>query len=586
MPTTRSSSSGVALRDLLRRLAALAPGEATKVVRTCARDSPRDVQKCLSEYGAMPGLLRLTQLFPDGYLDDSPDHANTKTWSHGELARLRLVQCMDRMLPQLSRPQQTSISSARLDDFVFRDVLDRSGSNGDRIDKFPLRELSKLYEVAPRMNRLQELVDSLRDEVDLSDAVLVAHQHLLGSVASQFSALRQLGLAPRRTYIVGKPYSTNRLVAAHLSAQGYSVRSGFEAFDREARDAPDWYQADRYDALGYFFARVVRSLPQENVRRLIVLDDGGLILSWLNRAFDSDLFTQAEMSDLGRLEVVGVEQTTFGRRLVGSLDSSKQTQPRHMTRVPVANVAQTRLKLEKECELIAQSVVNELREWIRSSHARGEHADNLSDARIGVVGFGVVGAWICRALQREELKHQILVFDESVSHSSIARSFGYRVASSASALAAECSVIIGCTGARDGIAIDADALRPGTILASASSGNYEFARAFITARKPRVSRINPEVNRARRASSFDWLHSIVAVPVKGGNAYVLNSGFPINFTGGVDPIRPEQIELTRCLMVLGVAAALRELPRRPNFGGTVQLAAIDETPLKDLLGHS
>lgn len=585
MATGRSSDSGVALRELLRRVAAISPKEAAKTTRECTGTAPQNVLKCLHEYGPIAGLLQLTQLFPDGYLDDHTDRTTARAWSDGEIARLRIVQRLDHVLPQLSRAQQTSVSAARLDDIVFREVLDRGKRQDHRVNAFLLRELSKLYDVTPRLARLQELVDSLRGEVDLSDAVLVAHQHLLGSVASQFSALRQLGLAPRRTYIVGKPYSTNRLVAANLSAQGYMVRSGFEAFDREATDAPDWYQADRYEALGYFFARVVRSLPRDKVRRLIVLDDGGLILSWLNRAFDSDLFSEAEMSDLKRLEVVGVEQTTFGRRLVGSLDSLKQTQPKHKARVPVANVAQTRLKLEKESELIAQSVVTELREWIRSSQARGEHAGNLRDARIGVVGFGVVGAWICRALQHEELKHQILVFDDSVSHSSIARSFGYRVAPSASALAAECSIIIGCTGARDGIAIDADVLRPGTILASASSGNYEFARIFITARKPRVSRINPDVNSARPASSFDWLHSIVAVPVKGGNAYVLNSGFPVNFTGSVDPIRAEEIELTRCLMVLGVAAALRALPRRPNFGGTVQLAAIDETPLNDLLGE-
>jgi hypothetical protein len=94
--------------------------------------------------------------------------------------------------------------------------------------------------------------------------------------------------------------------------------------------------------------------------------------------------------------------------------------------------------------------------------------------------------------------------------------------------------------------------------------------------------LNPELTPGRAASAFDWLHSILAVPANRGELYVLNGGFPINFTGAVDPISPEQIELTRCLMLAGVSAALEALHSARNFGGPVKLAPIPEEFLKEL----
>ena len=228
-------------------------------------------------------------------------------------------------------------------------------------------------------------------------------------------------------------------------------------------------------------------------------------------------------------------------------------------------------------------MVRELDARIRSSKDRGRHVRNLREAVVGVVGFGVVGSWVCRALQQVPVQ-RIVVFDSDVSHSSIARSFELHVAQSLSELASECSVIIGCTGSRSGVDLTADMLRPRSILASASSGNYEFRPGLP--QRPQVNRveINPEVTPDRGASPFDWVHSIFQIGVPGGIAYVLNGGFPINFTGGVDPIRAEDIELTRCLIVAGVTAALKELGDQPNFGGPVQLVGIEEEPLHEMFG--
>jgi S-adenosylhomocysteine hydrolase len=320
------------------------------------------------------------------------------------------------------------------------------------------------------------------------------------------------------------------------------------------------------------------------ISRLVVLDDGGLILSWLNRAFETDLFSKEDRDNLAKLRVVSVEQTTFGRHLVEHLHSRRRGDRESFSvPIPIGNVAETRLKLEKESGLIADSVVRELDAWIRASKDRGRHIKNLHEASVGVIGFGVVGSWVCKALQQFAVQ-RIVVFDSDASHSSIARSVGHPVAHSVRDLASQCSVIIGCTGAPGGVELTADMLRPRTILASASSGNHEFTHAFLSSGKGHREDINPEVTPDRDASAFDWVHSIFTIRVPNGVAYVLNGGFPVNFTGAIDPIRAEDIELTRCLIVAGVGAAMRKLGDEPNFGGPVQLVTVNEGALTEMFG--
>jgi hypothetical protein len=568
------------MMEVMRRMATMSPNALRELVHDCAKRAPREINTCLAEYGPLSGMVRLAPLFPRGYLD----RPATGRSGHAEPQRrdglVNLIQELDRRLPRRPRAHRTSVSDARLDDIIFREVAEctATGLSEERDDL--LEHLASIYDVAPRLPRLGELVANLRTEVDLSDAVVVAHQHVLGTVVSQFEALWELGLEPSRTYVIGKPYSTNQLAAMYLEQKGCSVRTGFASFDLASIFSPGWYQSDNHEALGLIFADVVRQLPHDNISRLIVLDDGGLILTWLNRAFDSGLFSRDEAHRLAQLEVLGVEQTTFGRHMVERLARVEQRDREQQTIVPIANVAQTRLKLEKETELIANSVVHELREWLRSSDVHNAHVTELRQATIGVIGFGVVGSWVCRAL-RNDPQQRFIVFDDDISHSSTARSVGYRVAHSVQELARECSVLIGCTGAPGGVALDASMLNAGTVLASASSGNYEFARVFITA-NGRKKTINPELSPGRPARLFDWVHSIFSVPVSNGRAFILNGGFPINFTGAVDPIRADQIELTRCLMLMGVAAGLRELRGRPNFGGAVSLARIDETLVNEM----
>jgi NAD binding domain of 6-phosphogluconate dehydrogenase len=575
--STAANDSATLLRTL-RRMALVSPEALEELVRRCAEGISSAAADCVRERGAFAAVALLTRHHPAGRGSAARTPPAVMT---GE-ERVRLLSELDQQLPPRTCPQATSICDARLDDVVVREILDHThksnaGTKGEEI----LERLFAAYEVAPALARLDKLTTQLEGRFDLSGTVLVAHQHILGSVASQFEAMWRLGLAPKRTFVIGKPYSTSRLTATYLERRGCQVQSSL-SFDREDILAPDWYQSAREDALRRFFGQVVRDLRNSDVTKLIVLDDGGLVLQWLNKTYDGELLPEAEMSGLAALRVVGVEQTTFGSHLLARLDKSRRRAARYEVPVPVANVAQAYLKLKLESPLIAESVVRELTEWIRSSDAKGSHTLSLARASVGVIGYGSVGAAVCKRLE-DEIGRRAVVYDEEASRASVAMTHGFRVVQSPAELARECSVIIGCTGARDGVALEADELSPGTILASASSGNYEFTRAFLTRHRPsRPPVINPEITPQRPASAFDWVHSIFPVKRSGGEVFVLNGGFPVNFTGAVDPIKPDQIELTRCLMLTGVAAALRQLGSDANFGGTVELAPMDQRLLWEM----
>ncbi len=49
--------------------------------------------------------------------------------------------------------------------------------------------------------------------------------------------------------------------------------------------------------------------------------------------------------------------------------------------------------------------------------------------------------------------------------------------------------------------------------------------------------------------------SLYGIDNQKGRFHLVNGGFPVNFTGGVDPIHPNQIQLTRSLLYLAAVQA-------------------------------
>jgi hypothetical protein len=110
---------------------------------------------------------------------------------------------------------------------------------------------------------------------------------------------------------------------------------------------------------------------------------------------------------------------------------------------------------------------------------------------------------------------------------------------------AHCDILIGATGTNAMTYEDMKHLRDGTILASASSGDLEFASL---AHWPMTQ--SPLLLGPGAPSVFDRTHGlIIAHGPKGQAIHIVNGGFPVNFTGDVDPIQLPHIVATRALML-------------------------------------
>ena len=253
-------------------------------------------------------------------------------------------------------------------------------------------------------------------------------------------------------------------------------------------------------------------------------------------------------SRLDSIKFAAVEQTTAGAALILGKRSD--------IAFPVVDVARSEPKIEIEAEFIGQSVVEEVDSFLRSARGRLPR-NSLAGATVGIIGVGTVGSWVAAQLRYGGARAgrevgRVLAFDRDPVRRSMARALGLSLGKrSLQEFVRECDVIIGATGTM--LKMDPDWIRDGTIVASASSWNYEFWRLMnSTVRGEAVLPISAH----KSCREFQALHNIRSGEGKGGQFWLLNSGFPVNFTGVVDPIAPAQIQLTRCLMLAGAIQAL------------------------------
>jgi len=76
---------------------------------------------------------------------------------------------------------------------------------------------------------------------------------------------------------------------------------------------------------------------------------------------------------------------------------------------------------------------------------------------------------------------------------------------------------------------------------------------------------------------FDRVHGLLTVEMPGGRfVHILNAGFPVNFTGEVDPIRLHRIIGTRGLMLGAYLQAVRvaaSMSRGASISGEMPLSS-------------
>src|SRR5258708_2552459 len=139
------------------------------------------------------------------------------------------------------------------------------------------------YAIPNRLPVVQQLLERFPPNSSLHSVVVIACQHLMGSVFAQMEHLRRLGVEPENCFILGKPYTSSRLVYEKFMRAGYHV----------AYESIEFPNSVILSSLQYeqFMRRTLQRLVHLAIRqaseirknpRLLAIDDGGLLIEVLD----------------------------------------------------------------------------------------------------------------------------------------------------------------------------------------------------------------------------------------------------------------------------------------------------------------
>ncbi|MBS3172299.1 hypothetical protein J4438_01810 [Candidatus Woesearchaeota archaeon] len=344
---------------------------------------------------------------------------------------------------------------------------------------------------------LLDFVSSNYKDVKLDKVLLIASQHILESQRLMFEYFIEKGLKPKNIFLIGKCYSTNRDVIKRFQKMGIYVSPKSESFDQNL-SFDEQFEGYTRELLDY----INKVVNLKNYDRVIILEDGGSLLSYANRILKDTR------------NIIGIEQTSAGYEKLKNIKLD----------FPVINVARSYAKLKVESPIIAKTCI----ERLKSSLSRLK----LKPKSILIIGAGAVGNAIY-----EELNSNFLVkrydLDSNLSD--------YKN-ESLKAILGEFDMIIGSTGKE---IIDISLykyLKDDAILVSVSSSDREFSA----------------VNLRKMIDKKITCHDDLKVK----SWYLLNGGFPINFDGAEDSASSEKIQITLALLFASLCLAVKQNYRK------------------------
>ena len=339
--------------------------------------------------------------------------------------------------------------------------------------------------------KLLDYLNSVFEGIDLDDYHVICVQHIVASTISLFNALFENGLNPKNLSAIGKCYSTRPEALEHLLEKNVDVAqeslhfNPYRTFDMGFRRV-----------LLSFFREKIKSLEIKGCKKLIVLDDGGELLLFMNALLKKNKFWRGK--------VVGIEQTTAG------YDKLKS----ESILLPIINVARSNIKLFHESPFIARIAVERLLEHLNKLRIFPKNAL--------IIGNGAIGSHIhseIRELFRTEM------FDLDSSKSSIKND-------SCAAILGNFDLIIGCTGKTVIHPNQFRFLKRGVCLVSVSSSDREFSGFNLRSKVKNISSCHQDI-----CSS---------------GIHLLNCGFPINFDDAYEEIDIPEFQLTRAILLSGI----------------------------------
>lgn len=270
-----------------------------------------------------------------------------------------------------------------------------------------------------------------------ADTALVAVQHMLWQTIDLFEAIVSLGVRRENIFALGKVYSNSPVVIGALRDQGITIVES-------TMPAPGEFKSCFMADVDRLWEVVARTLAGRNIKRILVLDDGGRCITQM----------PAELSR--KYYVAGVEQTSFGMFLF------EENPPPFA----VVSWARAAVKLHIGGPIFSHCLLLKLQ-----SRALGGKL--LENERVGIVGLGSIGSAMANLLARQN--NDVLFYDPdpllqvpAYLHERVSR------VASLEELLLRCDYVFGCSGRQPFKDQWPRKYRPGIKLFSGSAGDQEF----------------------------------------------------------------------------------------------------------------
>lgn len=269
------------------------------------------------------------------------------------------------------------------------------------------------------------------------DTAIVAVQHMLWQTVDLCEAAAALGARRENIFALGKVYSNSPVVIGVLRERGITV---VQSSTPEPGEFERYFQND----IDQLWDVVTRHLARRNIKRILVLDDGGRCSTRI----------PAEL--LRNHTVAGVEQTSFGMFVF-----EKEPPP-----FAVMSWARAAVKLHIGGPLFSQCLLAKLQSLVLGGK-------RLTGENVGIIGLGSIGGSLAHLTARQNNR---VVFYDPHPELRIPEYLLGRLTrvDSLEELMLRSDYVFGCSGRNPFKDQWPLKYRPGIRLVSASGGDQEF----------------------------------------------------------------------------------------------------------------
>ncbi len=365
----------------------------------------------------------------------------------------------------------------------------------------------------PILDKLLNLASTL-NLPELDNIVIVCVQHVITTTTNLFEAVISLGIKPNNIFVLGKQYSTS--TAAHKKM----VKLGVNLQSLTALNKCGTYEAICQSDINQMWENVKDYVKNKHIKAIIVLDDGGRCLERIPNEI------------MNNFPIVGIEQTTAGLFNPKVLALS----------IPFIDVATSAAKKFLESKVISDEIIKSVDNYL---------IKNKEDKIYGVVGLGTIGKALVNRLTSLGLR--VVVFDrlKDIKLKNIIR------CESVAQLVELSDYVFGCTGRDITQNLDLSLLKKDKTFISCSSEDKEFF-SLLTHTQNNFN-LNP-------FSDLKYYTSCGAI------VHILNGGFPINFNRRQEISHPNNIQLTRGLLLGALIQSIHHIMHNSKTTGRIMLS--------------